>query len=139
MQWDWIIISVNRNLTEEFIGKNISKLYLNKISHQLFTNKLNLLKKEYDGLMKLFYKEFFYQISVKMHNPVTKGYYYRRDMKNLFAPNISDLIINFKKKYNIEMNLKIKNYLFEEIFKIQIEKNFFDFQDEDIFKILSNM
>ena len=141
---DWNGISENENLTEEFITarvathrKNISKLDLKFISFNLFTNKLNLLEKEYDKLLKLLCKEFFYQVS--MHNPETKGYYYKKDMKILIGPNILNYIENFEKKYNIVFDTKIKNYLFDQIFEIQIEKKFFVFEDKDIFKILLNI
>ena len=59
-------------------------------------------------------------------------------MKELLSPNILDYIENFEKKYNIIINKKIKNYLFNEIFEIQIEKNIFDFQDKDMFIIILN-
>ena len=87
--------------------------------------------------MKLLCKDFFYQVSVKMHNPRTKGYYYKKDMKNLLGPNILECIENFEKKSKFEINSKIKNYLFNEIFEIQIEKNIFEL--EDIFNILLNI
>ena len=38
----------------------------------------------------MFMQRIFYQ--VYMHDPVTKGYYYKKDMKNLLAPNILDLL-----------------------------------------------
>ena len=63
LPWDWIGISYNKNLTQEFIRKNFSELDLYYISSQLFTNKLNFLKKEYDKLIKYLCKEFFYQVS----------------------------------------------------------------------------
>ena len=45
LPWHWEEISKNKNLTEEFFRKNISKLNLMSISDQLFTNKLNILKR----------------------------------------------------------------------------------------------
>ena len=74
-----------------------------------------------------------------MHDPKTKDYYYKKDMRNLFEPNILNSIEIFEKKYNIVLDTKIKNYLFDQIFEIQIEKNIFDFEDDDIFNILSNI
>ena len=48
-------------------------------------------------------------------------------MRNLLAPNTMNYIENFEKKYDIIFDQKIKNYLFEEIFEIQIEKKYFRF------------
>ena len=90
-------------------------------------------------IIKYLCKEFFYQVSVKMHNPITKGYYYKKDMKNLLALNILYSIENFKKKSNIFLNTKIKNYLFNEIFEFQIEKNIFKFEDRNIVKIMKEI
>ena len=56
----------------------------------------------------MFMQIIFYQVSVKMHNRVTKGYYYKKDMKNLLAPNILDSIENFKKNIILCLIKKLK-------------------------------
>ena len=74
---------------------------------------------------------------VKYGNLLTddERYYFRQDIKKLFSPYIE----NFEKNYDIEFDPKIKNYLFYEIFKIQIEENIFDFEDKNIYNILLNI
>ena len=85
----------------------------------------------------MFMQRIFYQ--VYMHDPVTKGYYYKKDMRILLAPNILNYIENFEKKSDIVLDTKNKNYLFDQIFEIQIEKNIFEYEDKDIFNILSTL
>ena len=138
LPWVWDGISENPNLTISFIKKYESKVRFDMLSSKLFNNKLNLLKEEYNFLIKRLAKEFYYQTLIKMHNPKTKGYYFRKDMKILFTPVILDLIKKFENKYAINLNLKIKNYLVDEIFEIELKENIFNFEDKEIFNILLN-
>ena len=57
----------------------------------------------------------------------------------LFAQNILDYIVNFEKKYDVVFSQEIKNYLFNEIFEFQIEKNIFKFEDRNIVKIMKEI
>ena len=61
--------------------QKISKFNLKLILIQLFTNKLHILKKEYDNILKLLCKKFFINYQLKC-------IYYKRDIKVLFSPNI---------------------------------------------------
>ena len=56
LPWNWSNISQNKNLTEEFIRKNIYQHNLTPLSNELFTNKLNLLEKDYQNLSNVLCK-----------------------------------------------------------------------------------
>ena len=50
--WDWYRISYNRNITMEFIEKNINKIKFNRLSQNKFTFENTRIKKK-EGYMLL--------------------------------------------------------------------------------------